>query len=253
MFVYLPWADRKSVKLVCKQWYDASNTGSFLGCQKFVCSGLYPTSSILRTLSNCKCKYFNVEFNAVDFRNDDMPSWKNIGPKIRALYFVDCTLGSQQMCDVIVNCTEMTHLSIDFSNIRTGLMDSLGLLEDLFKREIRRRKLTSLDIRVNSTECGLTNAILSHLFLIYPNISQIGFTHHALDPTVRMTANLWSKSMLTFSPVLYYISSRPNMMTKLDLHTTGSRTAFAWQMVVSSMPFKRLVCPSRGLSSDEPT
>lgn len=239
---------------MCKRFYDTTNIKLFGSRERIVCCGIYDTASILQTIARSRREYLNLEFYRVNFCNTFPDYWKQIGPKIRSLYFVDCMIGEETLGDVIVNCTEMELLSFTFEYLKIPSLKlfSLGLFENLYKQRIERKKVVSFYLRINS-DGWFSNAIISNLFAIFPNISQLEFTCHSLDPVANGTeavppcdiafSDLWSSKTLTFSPILKFVLSPPDSMEKLklDLHTKGHRTGFAWQSIISYSKFTRFV------------
>lgn len=232
IFKYLPLLDRKNAKLVCKLWYDVCNFEYFLERQKFICCGIYPTESILQTLTNSSCAYLNLEFYRVNFCFTSTEYWELLGPKIHALYFVECDMKAEMVKEIIVKCIELKHLTISFER---PLLLLQSLLDNVCKQFIKRPKLVSIDMRVINSNGWFSNAILWNLLSIYINIQKFGFTCHSLASV--SVSDFKTCKLLSIGPLLKYFLASPNSLEKLDLdvHTKGLQMVSVWPSIIDRL------------------
>lgn len=177
IFTNLSLNDRKSVRLVCKDWYEACNAMKILAVEKLVCRDAVfgNREAFVRTIENTSRKILNLEFVWVNLADSwSLAFWKTFGPKIRSLWFTDCSFSEQTLKHVILYGCELQSLSLKEKDYKwecehDPVFGGYASLDELVDSQIRRESLSSIEVNVHQ-ENDISSKWIQNLFTIHPNI-----------------------------------------------------------------------------------
>lgn len=221
---YLSTNERKTVKLVCRAWFETCNVPFLLNDEVLICLGVYQSSDICELLDGSEREVLNFKFQNVKFSDNNSSFWKKNGPKVQSIDFIDCEFQNSTLTEIIIFCKNLLNLSL----VYTSRYDSERIVsspitgfDGVLRNDIVRENLNSLEIDFLDS-LWMSNYIIYQLFLIFPNVQILKISCTVVDKNFEKIfldmSEFTNRNNFTFSPILNYLMASTNRIEKLKLH-----------------------------------
>lgn len=188
IFKLLCLKDRKNVRLVCRNWYDACNTQTIQSKEKIYIGSLHmdELEPVIRTLFQCRRKCFNFEFCGLDFKRKPRALfWKKCGSRVQTLQLTRCKMSVHAFLCIVKYCSELQTLRLDFNDLNDMQYGvKIDALDSAIASYVTNASLQKLEIRSNSWQSFSHNfywlRLISQLFRLFPSLITFSLSNNEL-------------------------------------------------------------------------
>lgn len=181
VFSYLPLQDRKNVRQICHQFYDACNTYYIQKNEEIAFYGNINTHSAIQCLCNSSRRTWNIKLCDLILKEDYLPFFEKHGADIHSLILDNCFISCGILQVILEPCTNLRIFTLilnnDYKFSAAKQTDIGAVIEAVQKSGIVCTNVEDFTLELtNYSVPTLTNKTFISHFRVFPNIKKFDLT-----------------------------------------------------------------------------